>query len=59
MFNDEFEIVEDRESYTYYHLVLEREKDKVDRKYGIYVNGGEIVAATSKKSDFLNQFSNK
>ena len=59
MFNDDFEMVEERDPFTYYHIVLEPEKDKIDRKYGIYVNGGEIMAATSKKYDFLKQFSNK
>ena len=56
MFNEDFEIVNDEKTYTYYHLVLEREKDKMDRRYGIYVNGGGVIAATSYKKDFLKQF---
>jgi hypothetical protein len=59
MFNDDFEIINDTNEYTYYHFVLEQEKDRVDRRYGVYVNGSEIIAATSYKTDFLKQFTNK
>ena len=56
MFNEDFEIVDDEKTYNYYHLVLEQEKDRVDRRYGIFVNGGNIIAATTYKKDFLKQF---
>jgi hypothetical protein len=56
MFNDDFEIIDDQNTYTYYHLVLEKEKDKIDRRYGIYVNGGAVMAATTYKTDFVKQF---
>lgn len=59
MFNEDFKIINDTNEYTYYHLVLEKEKDKIDRRYGIYVNGGEIIAATTYKKDFIKQFINK
>ena len=59
MFNEDFDIIEDSETYTYYHLVLEKEKDKIDRRYGIYVNGGGVIAATSYKADFVKQFPEK
>jgi hypothetical protein len=56
MFNDDFEIINDQNTYTYYHLVLEKEKDKIDRRYGVYVNGGAVIAATTYKTDFVKQF---
>jgi hypothetical protein len=58
MFNEDFDIIDDNNTYTYYHLVLEKEKDKIDRRYGVYVNGGAVIAATSYKSDFMKQFPN-
>ena len=59
MFNDDFEIIDETKEFTYYHLVLAKEKDNVDRRYGVYVNGGEIIAATTYRRDFLKQFINK
>jgi len=56
MFNDDFEVIDSHETFTYYHLVLEPGKDKVDRRYGVYVNGGDVIAATAYKRDFLKQF---
>ena len=58
MFNDDFEIVNSCDVFTYYHLVLEKETDNIDRRYGVYVNGSSIIAATSYESDFFKQFSN-
>lgn len=56
MFNDDFEVVESHDTFTYYHLVLEKGKDKMDRRYGVYVNGGSVIAATAYERDFLKQF---
>lgn len=64
MFNDDFDQVEDKKEFTYYHLVLEKESDMVDRRYGIYVNGcthpdnrkDGVIAATAYEKDFLKQF---
>jgi hypothetical protein len=64
MFNEDFDTMEDKNVYTYYHLVLEPESDKLDRRYGIYVNGSTdpetlkpgVIAATSYKKDFIKQF---
>lgn len=56
MFNDDFEVVDSHDMFTYYHLVLEKGKDKMDRRYGVYVNGGSVIAATAYERDFLKQF---
>lgn len=64
MFNDDFDQVEDKKEFTYYHLVLEKESDNIDRRYGIYVNGcthpdnrkDGVIAATTYEKDFLKQF---
>ena len=58
MFNDDFEIIDDTKEFNYYHLVLSKEKDNIDRRYGVYVNGGAIIAATTYKRDFIKQFIN-
>jgi hypothetical protein len=59
MFDDDFEIIDETKEFTYYHLVLAKEKDNIDRRYGVYVNGSEIIAATTYRRDFLRQFTNK
>ena len=62
MFNDDFDHIEERKEFTYYHLVLEQENDNIDRRYGIYVNGSTdpskpgLIAATMSERDFLKQF---
>jgi hypothetical protein len=64
MFNDDFDPIEEQKEFTYYHLVLEKEEDKIDRRYGIYVNGSVdpedkrlgMIAATTYEKDFLKQF---
>ena len=56
MFNDDFDVIDTHDTFTYYHLVLEKGKDKMDKRYGVYVNGGAIIAATAYERDFLKQF---
>lgn len=64
MFNEDFDTMEDKNVYTYYHLVLEPESDKLDRRYGIFVNGSTdpedlkpgVITATSYEKDFIKQF---
>ena len=46
-----FEKLNDKNKYTYYHLVLEDEKTDDNRRYGIYANG--ILAETTVKKDFV------
>ena len=67
MFNDDFDHIEERKEFTYFHIVLEPENDLKDRRYGIYVNGSTdieslrpgLIAATMYEKDFLKQFINK
>ncbi len=53
--SEDFEQCMDTDEYTYYHLVLEEEADGVDRKYGIYVNGGVLSETTTEKF-FVSHF---
>ena len=46
-----FEKLNDKNKYTYYHLVLEDEKTDNNRRYGIYANG--VLAETTEKRDFV------
>lgn len=65
MFNDDFDPIEEKREFKYFHLVLEKELDKIDRRYGVYVNGSVnpedkrpgMIAATTYEKDFLKQFS--
>jgi len=53
--SEDFERCMDTDEYTYYHLVLDQEADGVDRKYGIYVNGG-VLSETTTENFFVSHF---
>jgi hypothetical protein len=51
----DFEKIQDKEIYTYYHFALEHNKNK-DEQFGIWANG--ILTETMSVNKFLRKFNN-